>query len=78
MLVTKKDEFLDTDALAAILGLSPGTLRTWRWLGAGPKFHRLNGIAGPVRYRRDDIESWLDGQAIDPARKVKNKKTRER
>ena len=73
MLITEKDEFLDTDELAQILGLSPGTLRTWRWSGAGPKFHRLNGIAGPVRYRRDDVEAWLAHQAIDPAKKVKNK-----
>ena len=77
MTIIEKDEFLDTDGLARILGLSPGTLRTWRWSGVGPKFHRLNGIAGPVRYRRDDVEFWLDGQAIDPAKKV-NKGTRER
>ena len=68
---TEKGEFLDTDQLARILGLSPGTLRTWRWSGVGPKFHRLNGIAGPVRYRRDDIELWLNGNAVDPSKKVK-------
>jgi len=71
MPVIEKGELLDTNALARILGLSPGTLRTWRWSGAGPKFHRLSGVAGPVRYRRDDVELWLSGQAIDPSKKVK-------
>ena len=73
MSTIEKDEFLDTDGLARVLGLSPGTLRTWRWAGDGPRFHRLNGLKGAVRYRRDDVEAWLDGQAIDPAKKVKNK-----
>ena len=73
MLITEKDRLLSTDELAEILGLSPATLRTWRWSGVGPKYFRLNGIAGPVRFRQEDVESWLNEQAIDPARKVKNK-----
>ncbi len=67
----EKDEFLDTDALAQILGLSPGTLRTWRWAGDGPKFHRLNGLRGAIRYRGADVESWLSEQTIDPAQRAK-------
>ena len=73
----EKNELLDTDALAQILGLAPGTLRTWRWSGAGPKFHRLNGLRGAIRYRGADVESWLSEQTIDPARKV-NKGTLKR
>ena len=71
MSTIEKDEFLDTDGLARVLNLSPGTIRTWRWSGAGPKFHRLNGLKGAIRYRRHDVEIWLSEQAIDPAQKGK-------
>ena len=77
MSVVEKGELLDTDALAQILGLSPRTLRTWRWSGVGPKFQRLNGLKGAIRYRGDDVEAWLIEQTIDPAQKVK-KETRGR
>ena len=77
MLIKEKDKLLNTDELAEILGLSSATLRTWRWSGVGPKYFSLTGIGGSVRYRRQDIELWLNGKAIDPAKKV-NKETQDR
>ena len=77
MLIKEKEKLLKTDEVAEILGLSPATLRTWRWSGVGPKYFSLPGTNGSVRYKRQEDELWLSGQAIDPAKKV-NKGTRER
>ena len=54
---------------ARIIGIAPITLRQWRSHGKGPKYLRIGGKC--VRYRRSDIESWLDGQVVDPSTKSK-------
>lgn len=50
------DELLDTDDVAAYIGLSPVTLRKWRMTGAGPNFVRLGRA---VRYRKAVIDAFL-------------------
>ena len=40
-----------------VLGLSVKTLRRWRWLGKGPRFHK---IGAAVRYADEDIALFLD------------------
>jgi hypothetical protein len=40
---------------AALLGLSPTTLATWRCLHKGPPYLKIDGR---VVYQRDDITSW--------------------
>jgi hypothetical protein len=42
-----------------VLGLRPNTLAQWRISGDGPAFVKLGRA---VRYRRADIERWLEGQ----------------
>lgn len=58
-------ELLDTDATAAFLGMSKPTLEHWRGLRKGPPFVRI----GPrcVRYRRNDLETWLGEQMVETA-----------
>ena len=73
MVIAEKEKLLNTDEVAEILGLSSATLRTWRWSGVGPKYFSLPGTNGSVRYKRQEVELWLNGNAIDPAQKVKYK-----
>lgn len=51
---------LDTRELSALLGVHEGTLANWRWRGIGPRWIKARGW---VRYRREDVELWLDQQA---------------
>jgi DNA-binding transcriptional MerR regulator len=46
-----------TAAAAEYLGRSPATLRWWRSKGLGPKF---TGRRSGVRYRKRDLDAWLD------------------
>lgn len=45
--------------LSSFIGVPEGTLAQWRYLGKGPAYARLGRH---VRYRRDDVESWLESQ----------------
>ncbi|WP_033322310.1 helix-turn-helix domain-containing protein [Streptomyces yerevanensis] len=46
-------------------GLAPQTLANYRWQGIGPRYIKLTpGRGGRIRYRRSDVELWLDGQTI--------------
>jgi predicted DNA-binding transcriptional regulator AlpA len=52
---------LTPEELAAEFGLQPSTLRKWRGDGSGPPFVRL--AYHVVRYRRADVEAWIDSRA---------------
>ncbi len=52
---TVEPEFMDTQAAAALLGLSHRTLEGYRVSGGGPHFHRFGNR---VRYRRSDLDAW--------------------
>jgi predicted DNA-binding transcriptional regulator AlpA len=47
---------LDEHAVAKFYGISVATIRRWRWLRTGPKFHKLGAS---VRYRLADLEAYL-------------------
>jgi predicted DNA-binding transcriptional regulator AlpA len=51
-------EYLSTKAAAAALGLGRSTLEGWRAQGKGPKFIKLPGVGGAVRYARADLNEW--------------------
>lgn len=52
------DALLTTDEVASWLRVSPSTLCRWRQSGSGP---RVLWLARAVpRYRRDDVQRWLD------------------
>jgi hypothetical protein len=49
-----------TNDAAKYLGLTAGTLRTYRMRGCGPHYYRLGvGQGAPVGYRVEDLDEWL-------------------
>lgn len=50
-------ELLRTRDVADLLKVSDRAVEAWRQRGTGPAYIKMAG--GPVRYRRDDVESWL-------------------
>lgn len=58
--------FLTTEEAAAILGISPMTLTTWRsrQVPYGPAFVRMGRA---VRYERDEIERFIEAARVNPA-----------
>jgi excisionase family DNA binding protein len=46
--------------LAAWLGVPIATLYRWNYSGSGPRITRLGRH---VRYRRADVEAWLEARA---------------
>jgi excisionase family DNA binding protein len=53
-------EFFSTEGLARYLGVPPATVKQWRHKRTGPRGIRVGKY---VRYRRADVEQWLDSQA---------------
>jgi predicted DNA-binding transcriptional regulator AlpA len=53
---TMQDQkFINQNKLSERWGISPRTLERWRWLGTGPRYHK---IGGRVVYRIEDVEEW--------------------
>jgi excisionase family DNA binding protein len=50
-------QILDQKQAAHLLGLSPRTMEAWRLTAGGPRYIK---VGGRVRYRRSDLEAWLD------------------
>ncbi len=57
---TRNRELLDEKAAADLLQLAPGTLSVWRSTGR----YRIPfvKVGRRVRYRRTDLESWLESR----------------
>lgn len=53
--------FLNQHELSKRWKLSPRTLERWRWLGTGPRYHK---IGGRVIYRLEDIEAWEQNRSF--------------
>lgn len=54
--------YLSSQEVAAELGVSPRTLDTWSYERRGPRFHK---IGRHRRYRRADLDAWVELQAVD-------------
>ncbi|WP_198357245.1 helix-turn-helix transcriptional regulator [Streptomyces fildesensis] len=50
--------------VSTYLGIPVATLYQWRHRGTGPKVHK---VGRHLRYRWQEVEVWLDTQAIDLA-----------
>lgn len=62
------EELLKPAEAAGIARLSVSTLKDKRWKGTGPTFIKLSpGRGGRIRYRRRDVEQWLDAQTVTTA-----------
>lgn len=62
-------EWLDPDGLATWLGLfdeadepDRRAVYTMNYNRTGPRFYR---IAGKIRYRRSDVETWLESRRVE-------------
>jgi predicted DNA-binding transcriptional regulator AlpA len=62
---------LTEDQLCKVTKRSKTTLRRWRRTGYGPKFVRLKR---EIRYRRSDIEAWLDSLTEQPTARIQAQK----
>jgi excisionase family DNA binding protein len=60
----KTPELLTVDEAADYLRIAPGTLYNWRHAGRGPK---ATNVGRSLRYRRTDLEAWLDSLATTAA-----------
>lgn len=54
-------DWLSPPHAAAILGVSIQTAARWRCEGFGPRWARSGRL---VRYRRSDIEAWLESRVV--------------
>lgn len=58
------DELLDPQAVGATISTPVGTLANWRSAGKGPPFIRIS--PKKIRYRRSDLERWLQERTHTP------------
>jgi excisionase family DNA binding protein len=61
------ERLLTTDEVAEWLQMSPDTVRQWRADRTGPRGYR---IGRHVRYRREDVEAWLEERSDAARRKA--------
>lgn len=59
------DDLLTTKQLAEYLGVTARTLELWRETRVGPAWVR---VGRKVRYRREDVEAWLESRRQTPVR----------
>lgn len=66
---TPPAEWLTPEQACAYLGgnILPGGLETMRKEGRGPRYSRPSHKM--VRYRRADLDAWLEENAVEPERK---------
>jgi hypothetical protein len=53
----------DTPGAAAVLGISPGTLRNMRSQAKGPAYYR---VGKRIVYRRADLNAFLSSCRVEP------------
>lgn len=56
---------MDTADVAAFLHVPESTLRWWRAAGRGPAFIKVERA---VRYRQEDLDTWLEQGTRQPGR----------
>jgi hypothetical protein len=63
---TADDALMTTEQLARMLGVDPSSVRRWRTSTPiqGLPFIRMSDRV--VKYRRADVERWLDNRRVDP------------
>ena len=58
--VSPSEPLMTPDEVAAYLQMPRATLQLWRAKRRGPRAHK---VGRHVRYRRDDVERWLEERA---------------
>ena len=59
--------------VAALLNCTVSALRRWRLEGRGPRWCKIERL---VRYRRSDIERWVESQAVETGMDPRQEVTR--
>jgi len=54
---------MDYQAAAAYIGCSAAALRQWKRVGNGPRYYKIGKL---VRYRKSDLDVWLEERLVDP------------
>lgn len=57
---TSTESLLTPEQVSELLGIPVGTLYGWRHKGNGP---RAIKIGRHLRYRRSDVDGWIDSRA---------------
>lgn len=52
----------DSDTAAQYLGCTPGTMKTWRARGEGPRYHVMQSKL--VRYHTDALDAFVRGEPV--------------
>ena len=60
---TNEPQWVGVLGLAEEIGVPAATVYGWNHKGTGPRFYR---VGRHVRYRRADIEAWLEQHAVTP------------
>jgi len=63
--MTEQESTLTPLKAAKYLGISEASLRLWRSEGRGPRHFRAGEKL--VRYRRADLDSWIEERLSSPA-----------
>ena len=58
------ERLLTVEEVAEWLAVPVGTIYAWRYRSTGPASDK---VGRHVRFRRDDVESWLEEQRCEPA-----------
>jgi hypothetical protein len=58
-MIEDRSRLLGPADVSSMLGVPVATLANWRCAGKGPPYLR---VGRHVRYRREDLELWLDRQ----------------
>lgn len=53
------EQLMSIEDVGAYLNVPPWTIRKWRTEGKGPRARKLGRH---VRFRREDVDDWLDTQ----------------
>ena len=54
---------LNSQQAGAYLGCSESVLRLWRSQGQGPRYFRAGKL---IRYRRTDLDAWIEARLCEP------------
>jgi len=60
---TYSPRYLSPADAAAYLGLTERGLAEWRRTGRGPKYSRIGGPTGRVRYDIEELDRWMAQRA---------------
>jgi excisionase family DNA binding protein len=60
---TASDRLLHAIDVSLLLGVPRATLANWRSAGKGPPFVK---VGRHVRYRREDVDRWVEAQVVQP------------